>query len=396
MNRKVDQLSANYGGFSLVNGGLFYSLTSIFRGKEGSKQGLVRTAMAMAMLTWVPICIMALMEGTLEDTDSSISFPEDFLFHVRFLLVVPFLILIEKVVDRSFIGYVKNTDDLIPNSQQDSFNRLVRRLDKLTNSYIPEILLLIAMAIYIILFWGDLIALSSIRNYFEADDGQLTIACWYYLLVCIPVFQLLVFRWFWRWVVWVYSLIRISRFQLQIDPLHADNMAGLAYLNKCPLTFSFILMAPSAILSANIGINIIYEGNVLLNYSFYILIYVVFLPIILYSPLLIFIAKLIEAKFYGVIKFGNLIRKHNLDYASKWIDDKTENVNQILGSVDNSSLSDINGSYAPVQNLKLFPLDYNMIIESFILNVIPYLPLVFTYYSASELFKTLIKDVIGG
>ena len=68
------------------------------------------------------------MEGTLEDTDSSISFPEDFLFHVHFLLVVPFLILIEKVVDRSFIGYVKNTDDLIPNSQQDSFNRLVRRL----------------------------------------------------------------------------------------------------------------------------------------------------------------------------------------------------------------------------------------------------------------------------
>ena len=63
MNRKVDQLSANYGGFSLVNGGLFYSLTSIFRGKEGSKQGLVRTAMAMAMLTWVPICIMATYGG---------------------------------------------------------------------------------------------------------------------------------------------------------------------------------------------------------------------------------------------------------------------------------------------------------------------------------------------
>lgn len=396
MNKSADLLSANYDGFSLVNGGLFYSLTAVFRGKEGSKKGLIRTSIAMVLLTWVPICILAIAGGTLNDTDKTISFFEDFLFHVRFLLVVPFLILIERAVDRSFIGYIKNSDNLIPNSQQDPFNRMVTRLDKLTNSYIPELLLLISMTVYIVLSWEDLPIFDSARNYLTTNENQLSIAAWYYILICIPIFQLLIFRWFWRWVVWVYSLIRISRFQLQIDPLHADNMAGLEYINLCPLTFSFILMAPSAILASIIGIDIIYEGAVLSSYTFHILVYVVFLPIVLYSPLLVFIPKLIEAKSYGVQRFGSLIRQHNLDYAAKWIEDTTGNKESILGTMDNSSLSDINGSYAPVQGIKLFPVNYKMISLSFVLNVIPYLPLVFTYYSAADLFKALIQNVAGG
>lgn len=396
MSKSTEQLSANYEGFSLVNGGLFYSLTSVFRGKEGSKQGLIRTAIAMVLLTWVPMCILAIFVGTLNDTDKTISFFEDFLFHVRFLLVVPFLILIEKVVDKSFVLYIKNSDSLIPNSQQDTFNRMVSRLDKLTNSYIPELLMLVSMVVYVVLSWNDLSIFNSGRNYVTSDGHQLTLAAWYYILLCTPIFQLLIFRWFWRWVVWVYSLVRISRFKLQIDPLHADNMAGLEYTNLCPLTFSFILMAPSVILASIIGIDIIYKGAQLSSYTFHILVYIVFLPIVLYSPLLVFIPKLIEAKSYGVKEFGRLIRKHNLDYAAKWIDDTTGNKEPVLGTMDNSSLADINGSYAPVQGLKLFPIDLKSILLSFVLNVIPYLPLVFTYYSASELFKTLIQNAIGG
>lgn len=396
MNKETDQNSANYDGFSLVQGGLFYTLTSALHLRQGSRQDLNRTALAIIALTWVPVFLMTVISGSSDDTDTTISFSEDFLFHIRFLLVVPFLILIERIVDESFLAYIKVSDDLVPNSQQEAFNRMVRQLDRLTSSYIPEIIMLSVMGVYIFLFWEDLNSSSMVRNYMENSDHELKMAGWYYLLVCVPVFQFLVFRWLWRWLVWVFSMIRISGFRLQVDPLHADDMAGLAYLNGCPLSFSLILVGMSAILSAIIGIDVIYQGAPLESYVFPILVYVVFLPVILYFPLLLFLPKLIEARTYGVVKFGSLLRKHNLDYVAKWVEDKTGNKEPVLGSMDNSSLSDINGSYAPVQAIKLIPLSYKLITESFVLNVIPFIPLVFTYYSGTELFNTLIKKVIGG
>jgi len=391
-----DKNSANYDGFSLVSGGLIYALTSVFRGNTGSSKGLIKTAFAISLITWVPLCVLALFEGTLNDTDSTISFFEDFQMHVRFLLVAPFLILIENLVDSTFVGYIKKSDQLIPDERQPAFNRLVRRLDNLTDSYLPEIIALIVIYTIIILNWDHLWVFDSGRNYL-AYPGTTTLnaAGWFYLLFCVPIFQLLVFRWLWRWFVWLYSLIKISRFKLHIDPLHADQMAGLEYINLVPITFSFILVAPSAMLSAYIGIDIIYHGANLSQFVFQIATYVFFLPIILYAPLLIFIPKLIHAKSYGIQNFGSLIRKHNTEYVSKWIEGDPPKDDKLLGTMDNSSLADINGSYGSVQSMKLAPINYRMIFLSFVLNVIPYIPLIFTYYTGTFLFKHLLNYLVG-
>ncbi len=64
--------------------------------------------------------------------------------------------------------------------------------------------------------------------------------------------------------------------------------------------------------------------------------------------------------------------------------------------MDNSSLADINGSYGPIEEIKIIPADLMAIGRSFIMNVIPYIPLVFTYYSVAELFKLLLKSMAGG
>ena len=182
-------------------------------------------------------------------------------------------------------------------------------------------------------------------------------------------------------------------FKIKIDPLHADQMAGLEYLNMVPLMFSFILMAPSAVLSALIGIDIIYNDAVLKSYTFQLAIYIFLLPIILYLPLAKFIPFLLRAKSEGIYKFGNLLRKHNIDYVKKWIASDSTNKEPLLGSMDHSSLSDINGSYAPISSLKLIPIDLKLIGLSFFLNIIPYIPLVFTYYSMRDLINLLIQSI---
>ncbi len=388
--------SANYDGFSLVDGGLIYSLTSIIR--KHSKPGKERrnTAIFLALITWVPLCLLALYYGTLTDDDTTISFFEDFLVHVRFLIVVPFLIMIEKIVNNTFVEYIENTDKIIPDAEQQKYNRLVENLKKLSATFLPEIILLVIY--YILIFTKPELISSedSMRNYLTYPGTQtLNIAGWYNFLICIPIFLLLMFRWCWRWIIWVYSIIKISNFRLHIDPLHADKTAGLGYLNLVPLTFSFILTAPSAMLSAIIGIDIIYNNASFMSYSHLILFYVIFSPIILYSPLLIFMFKLTKARKEGILKFGDLLIKHNHDYVKKWIEKIPKNDEPILGAMDNSSLADINGSYTPIEEMNLIPIDLRMIVMSFIMNAIPYIPLVFTYYSLAQLFNLLLKSMVG-
>lgn len=388
--------SADYTGLSLVSGGLIYNLTSFLRKNCSEKTGRYRTALVLVVITWLALCIIALFEDTLKDSAQTINFFEDFSTHIRFLFVVPFLIIIENLVDKSFVGYLKNTDRIIPQSQQAAYNLLVKKLNSLTNSIIPEVLILLVFYGLVIINWDSLSIFSTNRNFLvQENSGSLAIGGWYYLIICSPVFLLLVFRWLWRWLIWIYSIIRISRFKLELDPLHADRMAGLEYLNSVPLTLSYILIAPSAVFSAHIGIEIIYQGASLNQFAIPISAYIFMLPIILFAPLALFLPKLLRTKSYGIQNFGNTIRKHNIGYRKRWIEGNGKEGDELLGTMDNSSLADINGSYAPVQEMKLFPINLKMVIMSFAMNLIPYLPLIFTYYTVSELFNDFMKSIIA-
>ena len=103
---------------------------------------------------------------------------------------------------------------------------------------------------------------------------------------------------------------------------------------------------------------------------------------------------MIQAKIWGIENFGSLLRKHNIDYATKWLEKKTSKGDQILGALDNSSLADINGSYAPIKGMKLVPINYKMVVFSFVMNTIPYIPLVFTYYSVTDLFNAVLNSIL--
>lgn len=398
MVRKTNKVEtqADYDGFSIVSGGLLYWATSIFRGKGDTRKGEIRTAVALAVLTWIPLCILSIWSGTLNDTDATISFFEDYVVHVRYLFALPFLILIGRMIDSAFIRYLKSADRLIPPANRESFNRLVTRLDKLTDSFIPEILMLVFIYVFLIIDWSQLSYFDSGRNYLAYPGTEiLNPAGWFYLLFSAPVFQLVLFRWIWRWLVWVYSVYKISRYKLHLESMHGDQMAGLAFLNMFPFTFSIILLAPASILSSTIGVEILYHGASLMDYKIDIILYSVFFAVVLYLPLLFFIPHLFQAGSMGVQQFGSLLRQHNNDYMDKWIDENPAPQEPLLGSMDHSSLADINGSYAPVQGMKIIPINLKMLAMAVVINLIPFVPLMFTHYSGVELMNELMNTIVN-
>lgn len=392
-NETIDQ--EMYKGFSLVSGGLIYDLMARFK-VFNKKNSQLRQAIFFALLTWLPLLILASLDGTLGGEKIEINFWEDFSIHIRFLFVVPFLILIGNKIDNVFIGYVKTTDRMIRDDQQDAFDRLIGTLNRMSNSYIPEILILVLVYLAILLKWDDLTLFDSSREFLaRPDSNKLSPAGWYYFLFSFPFYLLLVFRWIWRWLIWLFSLFRFSLFKFQIEALHADNMAGLEYLNLVPLAFSFLFIALSAALAANMGMAIAYDGMSLNQYFIEILIYCIAIPFLLYAPLLIFMPMIMRALTRGIYDFGDLITRHNNDFAEKWLKGSSPKDDKLLGSMDNSSLNDINGSYLNVQGTKILPVNYKMILSSITLIVLPFIPLLFTLYSGSDMLKKLIEALFG-
>ena len=380
---------------TFVAGGLFHKISAFFHKKNVSAIGSPRVAIGLVLITWVPLFLLTVFSETNNNSVQSIGFFEDYFLQIRLLLVLPFLILVEKPIDSTFVKYIQNTYKLVEGIDKEKFMSLIDRIRRLVKSFLPEILFLLVIYVSIIQNWDELWVFDSNQNYLTNSDNSLNAAGWYYLLVCSPLLQLLIFRWLWRWIVWAYSIFSISRLNLKMDPFHADTMAGLQYLNYAPLTLSLVLIASSAILSSYISVEILQYGNALSDYVIEIVAYVIVFPILLYLPLLLFLGVLTKAKRYGIQYFGDLVRKHNLEYDQKWVKGGPPVDEPLVGSPDHSSLADINGSYGPIQSMKPFPIDYKMIISSMALSLLPFLPLVFTYYSASELFKMLITNVLG-
>jgi hypothetical protein len=395
-NSKNSSSPAMFQDFSLVSGGLVYDIMRRIKVFGDDKRGYWNRAVFFALLTWMPLFILALFDGTLGGDKIEINFLEDFTIHIRFLFVVPFLILIEQMINRYFVEYVKTTERMVGDDQLDRFKRLIDNIDRMSNSYIPELLILLLVFLVIALKWNDLTIFGSTREFLARPDGnKLSPAGWYYLLFSFPFYQLLVFRWVWRWIIWFYSLLRFSGFRLHIEALHADNMGGLEYLNLVPLAFSFLFLAPTAGLAAGIGMEIAHEGATLNQYFIDILLYCIAVPLILYAPLLVFMPKVLGVLSKGIQFFGNLVTRHNIEYIKKWINNPSPKDEPILGSMDNSSLNDINGSYTFVQGTKILPVNHRMILSSFILTLLPFIPLIFTLYSGYDFLNKLLQTLFG-
>lgn len=378
---------------SLVDGGLVYSVSLLLKYISKPEKLKRNLSISLVLITWFVLGTISLIEGNLSNNNLTISFLNDFQLHVRFLLIIPFLILIEKSVDKAFVDFVHNTENIVPPEQKKEFDKLFKRLDRIVKSNVPELIMLLICFAISIFMWENL-SVMNIGNSYLFESGKLNLAGYYYIIVCSPIFQLLVFRWFYRWILWFYLMLKISRFKIVVDALHGDNMAGLEYLNLVPLAISFLLIALSAAFSAHIGMEIIYNNAMITDYVLSIVTYVFLLPVILYSPLLFFSSQLISAKSYGITYFGDLIRQHNIAYRNAWIDKTSKKDEALLGTMDNSSLADINGSYLPIKNMKLFPINPKILALSFVLNIIPYIPLVFTFYTFSDLLNLMLKSVV--
>jgi hypothetical protein len=381
--------------YSLVSGGLIYTLLRKLGFYTEGKLGFMQRALLFALMGWLPLLILSLFDGTFSGEDGQLAFVNDFLLHIRLLLVVPFLIWIEKLIDPAFDGYMNSIRRLIPVEDEKKFRDVVIRTDKLSNSWIPEILFLVIIYGLYFINWENLDLLGS-RWRITDSSSNINPTSIYYIFISLPLYQFLLARWLWRWIVWVFTVLKFSQLNLRIEASHADQMAGLEFLSLVPMSFCLMCLALSSIFSAIIGEEIVYHGATLVTYVYTIIIFVITIPVIIHLPLLAFIPMLFRTRARAINRFGSLIQYHNHLYQQKWMEGKMPDKESILPSMDNSSMADINGSYQQaVKGMILIPINRNSMIYIILLLLIPFTPLILTMYSFSDLISKLVSIVSG-
>jgi hypothetical protein len=377
---------------SLPTGGLLYGVLSRAGLVKPGVSALLMQVLITWLITWFPLLILSVLERQALGKGVQVPFLYDFAVHVRFLFVAPLFLVADVVFGpriRETMGQFAATG-LVEDAELPRFREGVRQSVKLVRSNLAEIVILgiVVAAVAFGLQKGFLIEVTSWQFERTGNAVALTAAGWWFIYVGIPVYQFLLLRWVWRFLIYDHFLWRVSKFNLQLIPSHADRAGGLGFLGVGQEKFGLFVLAIASVYACVLGEKILYGGASLSSFILNIAIFIGVILVAFLAPLLIFTPKLTAAKRKGLLQYGALTARHNKRFQKRWIgSDQTDQ--DPLGAPDMSSLADLGASYSVVEEMRVVPFGLNTVIFLVGPALVPMLPLLLTTFSPAEILEVL-------
>src|SRR5262245_6424652 len=306
-----------------------------------------RRALLFALVSWLPLAALAAVQGLAINVDPRRSLLLDFAVYAPFLVAVPLFILGERVADRRYsmiVNYLLRSG-IVTGVQRRAYDDLLTSTRRLRDSRAVEILwvVLAYVGAFLSVFFFHV---KSEQSTWLVDGAAGSIplswaGCWY-AAVSLPLFQFLLYRTIWSWLIWVRFLWRLSRLRLRLTPTHPDLAGGLNILGDSPYAIAVFVFAIGVVLSAALIMQISYEGASVVIYHNVFIVYLLLAMMISVGPLLVFIGKLDGLRQRGLRDYGTLANRHAQLLDEKWIerDGLTEDIAENpVGSPNNSSIS---------------------------------------------------------
>ncbi len=351
--------------------------------------GSRREALVLAAVAWVPLLVLSVAEG-LAAGGVPIPFLRDIAAHVRFLFALPVLVLAEVPIGRRLRQVTAHfiVAGLVRREQHERFARIIVETVRFRDSRVAELVVLAAAYMTAV---GVLTRITTQQGdiWFAPHEGEISRVGYWYVLVSIPIFQFLLYRWIYRMVVWTRFLAKVAALDLELTPTHPDGAGGLGFLGAGCVPFGLLLFAVSAVVASQIASRILFTGAKLEQYQFsYAALFVLALAIF-GGPLLVFVPKLAKLKREARLAYDTFATQYTHLFGRKWIDPATTDESP-LGSGDIQSLADLGAGWERVKNMRPVPVQLRDFIGMAVPGLIPVLPLMATVMPVSEIVKGLM------
>jgi hypothetical protein len=331
------------------------------------------------------------MQGLAWRRDVNIPFLRDLAVNVRLLIAVPILVVAESRIDRRWRTLVHEflKSELINGETLPRFESVLKRTTQWRDRVLPEALLAAASLLPSFFFVKTELLMTGISNWHSLPSGAVSPAGWWFNLVCTPIFRFLLLRWVWRMFLWTSLLWRVSRLNLFLVATHTDLAAGLGFLSEGQKAFSPIVFAGGAVIAAEVGNAVAYQGQALSSLKFPMIIYGILATLFLVVPLLVVAPVLLKVKRKALLEYGAQVTIHNQLFDLKWIQNGHPAGETLLGNPDASSLGDLGASFTVVRQMHIVPIDKPTLLTLAISAALPMLPVVLYATPAPELIHML-------
>lgn len=387
----------------LSAGGLFQLIQTWMRGPESPTFPIRMQIAISVLLLWLPLVLLSLFDGNLIGTGVDQPLFADLVPHVRFLVAIPILLMADLAIDPAVDTAVSDleTSGVVPDKERSAFQSARDKLHDARDSIWPDIVIIVLAFGITWQFkpgYGDSALQAVATSWMWDTQGgsvQFTPAGWWYILVSGPMFQVILFRWFWRFLIWGAFLFRVSRLALTLRPTHPDLAGGLGYLGVAQQAFVVVFLAFSTVSASTIGHDIISEGQTFQDERLQIAVLVIVFIAVIYAPLFFFTRQLFHARRAGLEEYGSLGHKLSDAFHRKWVREDTKGVgDDLLASTDASAMADYTATFDNVRSMRLIPATLRgMLVLAGIL-LVPFLPLIFTEFSFQELFDRLADSLV--
>ncbi len=353
-----------------------------------------RRALLAALLTWVPLLILSAIDGRAFGHSVPVSFVRDFSTYSRFLLAIPLLIFAENIIGpriaQAAAHFVKS--GIVVQKDYGQFDRYVESGLRARDSIIAEVVLLVLVYVTTIIGFKET-AVHVTTWYATRTDGgsSLTLAGWWLLGFCTPLFQFLVYRWLWRLFLWFQFLTRVRNLDLQLFPTHPDQAGGLGFVGDSQRFFGVLLFAISIGSTGVLANDIVYDKIPLQNFAPAIGTYVVVALLVMLGPLIVFAGMLLKTKRIGLHQYGTLATEYTGSFHRKWIEHQNADNEPLLGTGDIQSLADLGNSFGLVEKMRPLPIDLRLLLHLVIATLLPMVPLLLTVMPLKDVLKLMMK-----
>jgi len=382
--------------FSLIVGGpLFQAFRRAYL--SGSALELLRRRIIFfVVVSWLPLLALSAWEGNAWGHSVAVPFLKDIDVHARLLVSLPLLIAAELMVHQRMRNVIRQFLErkLIPAEAQPQFEAAVASAKRWRNSAMAELLILVFVyGIGVLFIWRKLVEVDLTSWHGTTPGGALhpSLAGWWFGLVSLPLFQFLLFRWYYRLINWARFLWLVSRIPLDVLPTHPDRSAGLGFLSNVVYAWVPLLLAQGVLLSGMMANRVLLAGAQFSQFKVDILGLVLLAVVCVLTPLLFFAPQLAQAKRNARREYGALAQRYVREFDQKWLRGGAPAGEEFIGSGDIQSLADLGNSYQAIQDMRWVPFTTKTIIQLGIVTLAPLAPLALTIVPLDELVDRLLK-----
>ncbi|HEY1812900.1 MAG TPA: hypothetical protein VGG74_11170 [Kofleriaceae bacterium] len=370
--------------FSLGDGGPFQTIARRLHLLRPS--GTVHAAWLVG-IAWLPLVLASAVRVAIGHGVDPLL--HDISVHTRLLVALPLLVGAERMLDQTSRGalhqlYESNMVD------HDALNALVDRAHRLRELFaIEAIFAVLAFGFGELVIWG------------RAGTGLVhggTATVWsfariWYGLVGLPIVVFLMARWFWRWIVWTYVLVRLSRLSIATIGTHPDRAAGLESLSWPLMAFCAYLLALSSILSGAWGTQLLDGRMTVPGLVPTLCLFVGLAYVVGCAPLLVFTGKLFRAHRRALVEYTPLAHDYVSQLQHKWIDGQPSE--PLLGSPDFQSWHDIESAFENLAKFRPFVFGVAPLRNMLFASLLPLLPLLATTLSVEDVLRRIGGLLLG-